>query len=224
VSESVLQAYRTHISSNYADFLERMDLACTVEEARGTIIRDSRGRSFIDFIAGYGVFNFGHNPSDVVRALCAELEAAPLWNRPFLQAPAARLAERLAALTGGALDRVLLCSTGAETVDSAIKLARLSTRRTEIVAAQGGFHGFTLGALSLCGIPIHARPYEPLLPDVTHVAFGDAQALAAAVSARTAAVVLEPVQAEIGAETPPAGYLAEARAICDAAGALLIVD
>jgi putrescine aminotransferase len=224
VSESVLQAYRAHISSNYADFLERMDLACTVEEARGTIIRDSRGRSFIDFIAGYGVFNFGHNPSDVVRALCAELEAAPLWNRPFLQAPTARLAERLAALTRGALDRVLLCSTGAEAVDSAIKLARLSTRRTEIVAARGAFHGFTLGALSLCGIPVHARPYEPLLPDVTHVAFGDAPALAAAVSARTAAVVLEPVQAEIGAETPPAGYLAEARSICDAAGALLVVD
>ena len=224
MSESVLQAYRAHISANYADFLERSDLACTVEEARGTTIRDSRGRSFLDFVAGYGIFNFGHNPPDVVRALCAELEGAPLWNRPFLQAPLARLAERLSGLTGGALDRVLLCSTGAEAMDSAIKLARLSTRRTEIVAAQGAFHGFTLGALSLCGIPVHARPYAPLLPDVTHVPFGDATALAAAVSGRTAAVVLEPVQAEIGAETPPARYLAEARAVCDAAGALLIVD
>ena len=76
MSESVLQAYRAHISANYADFLERSDLACTVEEARGTTIRDSRGRSFLDFVAGYGIFNFGHNPPDVVRALCAELEGA----------------------------------------------------------------------------------------------------------------------------------------------------
>ena len=224
MTESVLAAYRAHISANYADFLERVDLACTVAEARGTTIRDSRGRTFLDFVAGYGVFNFGHNPPEVVSALRQELDAAPLWNRPFLQAPLAALAERLTARTGGLLDRVLLCSSGAEAVDSAIKLARLSTRRSGIVSAHGAFHGFTLGALSLCGLPVHARPFEPLLPDVTHVPFGDPTALAAAVSRNTAAVVLEPVQAEIGAEAPPAGFLAEARAICDAAGALLVVD
>ena len=220
----LLGAYRNHISPNYADFLERLDLATTVTEARGAVVCDSRGRSFIDFVAGYGVFNFGHNPPEVLRALRDELDAAPLWNRPFLSEPLANLTEQLAVLTGGALDRVFVCSTGAEALDSAIKLARLTTRRTQIIAAEGAFHGFTLGALSLCGIPVHSRPYAPLLPDVTHVAYGDAAALAAAVSDRTAAVVLEPVQAEVGGEAPPEGYLREARAICSDAGALLVVD
>jgi putrescine aminotransferase len=100
----------------------------------------------------------------------------------------------------------------------------MTTRRTEIVAATGAFHGFTLGALALCGIPVHSRAYGPLLPDVKHVPFGDGAALAAAVSQRTAAVVLEPIQAEVGAETPPPGYLAEAQAICEQAGALLVID
>ena len=224
MSESLLGAYRDHISRNYADFLARLDLASTVKEARGATLIDARGRTFFDFVAGFGIFNFGHNPPDVVRALRDDLEAAPLWNRPFLSAPLAHLAGQLSALTSGALEHVFICSTGAEAVDSAIKLARLATRRTEVVAAQGAFHGFTLGALSLCGIPVHSRPYAPLLPDVTHVPYGDATALAAAVSSRTAAVVLEPVQAEIGAEAPPEGYLREARAVCDATGALLIVD
>lgn len=224
MSSALLDAYRAHLSANYADLLERLDLATTIEEARGAVLRDARGRTFIDFVAGYGVFNFGHNPPAVIRALRDELDAAPLWNRPFLQAPLARLSERLSALTDNALDKVLLCSTGAEAVDSAIKLARMTTRRTEIVAATGAFHGFTVGALALCGIPVHSRGFGPLLPDVTHVAFGDIAALAAAVSQRTAAVILEPVQAEIGAETPPANYLAEARSICDATGALLVID
>jgi len=224
VNEELLDAYRAHLSPNYADFLERLDLACTVDDARGIMLRDARGRSFIDFVSGYGIFNFGHNPPEIVRALRDELDAAPLWNRPFLQAPLARLASRLSALTAGELEKVLICSTGAEAVDSAIKLARLATRRTGIVAAQGSFHGFTLGALSLCGLPVHSRPFAPLLPDVTHVPFGDTAALAAAVSRSTAAVILEPVQAEIGAEVPPAGYLAAARAICDDAGALLVAD
>ena len=224
MSEALLQSYRSHLSANYAALLERLDLATTVAEARGAIIRDSRGRSFIDFVSGYGVFNFGHNPPEVIGALRRELDASPLWNRPFVQAPLARLAERLSALTEHVLDKVLPCSSGAEAVDSAVKLARMVTRRTEIVAAQGAFHGFTLGALSVSGIPVHSRAYAPLLPDVAHVPFGDAGALAARVSRKTAAVILEPIQAEVGAEDPPPGYLAEARAICDAADALLIVD
>ena len=224
MSSALLDAYRAHLSVNYADLLERLDLATAIEEAKGAVLRDARGRTFIDFVAGYGVFNFGHNPPAIVRALRDELDAAPLWNRPFLQAPLARLAERLSALTDHALEKVLLCSSGAEAVDSAIKLARMTTRRTEIVAATGAFHGFTVGALALCGIPVHSRAYGPLLPDVKHVPFGDGAALAAAVSQRTAAVILEPIQAEVGAETPPSGYLAEAQAICEQAGALLVID
>ena len=219
-----LESYRAHLSANYAEMLERLDLAVTAPDAHGATVRDSRGRSYTDLVAGYGVFNFGHNPPAVLDALSEELRGAPARGGPFLNAPLAELAERLAALAGGVLNRVFVCSTGAEAVDSALKLARLSTRRREIVAARGAFHGFTLGALSVSGVPAQTRLYEPLLPEVRHVPFGDADALAAAVTSETAAVILEPIQAEVGAETPPNGYLARARAICDASGAVLVVD
>src|SRR5687768_15257993 len=195
----VAEAYRSHLSANYADALELLDLHCTVVDARGVTIRDARGRSFLDFVSGYGVFNFGHNPPTVIDALREALGAAPLWNRPFLSASLAALARRLSGLTGDALSRVFVCSTGAEAIDTALKLARLSTRRTEIVAATGAFHGYSLGALSVCGVPFQARPFAPLLPGVRHVEYGDVDALARATSQQTAAVLLEPIQAEVGA-------------------------
>ena len=223
-SERLLEAYREYLNPNNATFLERVGLDSTVTEARGALIRDDRGREFVDFVAGYGVFNLGHNPPRIIEALRGELEKLPLWNRPFLSEPLAELAARLVALAPGDLNRVFVCSTGAEAVESAIKLARLATRRPEIVAAEGAYHGFTMGALSASGIPGQSRPFQPLLPGITHVPFGDADALAAAVSDKTAAVLLEPYQAEVGAATPPDGYLAAAREICDRAGALLMID
>jgi putrescine aminotransferase len=223
-SDELLKAYREHLNPNNADFLQRVGLDSTVAEAKGALVRDERGREFIDFLAGYGVFNLGHNPRRIVDALRDDLEKLPLWNRPFLSEPLANLATRLAALAPGDLNRVFMCSTGAEAVESAIKLARLATRRSGIVAAEGAFHGFTIGALSASGIPGQSRPFKPLLPGITHVPFGDVDALAEAVSSETAAVLLEPFQAEIGAATPPEGYLSAAREVCDRHGALLMID
>jgi putrescine aminotransferase len=119
---------------------------------------------------------------------------------------------------------VFICSTGAEAVESAIKLARFVTRRPEIVVAEGAFHGFTMGALSASGIPVQSRPYRPLLPGIRHVPFGDADALAGAIGDDTVAALLEPIQAEIGAVVPPDGYLANAREICGRTGTLLMID
>jgi putrescine aminotransferase len=222
--DDVLNAYREHLNPNNAAFLERVGLDCAVEEASGALIHDQRGREFIDFVAGYGIFNLGHNPPRVVAALKRELEGRPLWGRPFLNEPLAELAAKLAEISPGDLSRVFLCSTGAEAVESAIKLARLATRRDEIVAAKGAFHGFTMGALSASGIPGQSRPFKPLLPGFKHVPFGDAEALEGELSDNTAAVLLEPYQAEVGAATPPDGYLKNVRDICDRAGVLLIVD
>lgn len=224
MDQELVNKYRKYLNPNHADFLERLGLATTVEEAKGAVLRDRRGRSFIDFVAGYGIFNLGHNPPRLLEALRRELDSLPLWNRPFLNAPLAELAEKLASLAPSGLSRVFVCSTGAEAVDSAIKLARLSTRRVEIIAAEGAFHGFTLGALSVSGIPALSRPFRPLLPEVRHIPYGDAETLSKAVSKRTAAVLLEPIQAEIGAVTPPEGYLTAAREICDRSGALLLID
>jgi putrescine aminotransferase len=223
-SERLLDAYREYLNPNNAAFLERVGLDSTVAEAKDALIRDDRGREFVDFVAGYGVFNLGHNPPRILAALRNELDKLPLWNRPFLSEPLADLATRMVALAPGDLNRVFLCSSGAEAVESGLKLARLATRRSDIVAAEGAYHGFTLGALSASGIPGQSRPFQPLLPGITHVPFGDADALEAAVTEDTAAVLLEPYQAEIGAATPPEGYLRAAREICDRAGALLLID
>lgn len=222
--QEILSKYKEFLNPNYANWLERLGLAVTVDRAEGAMLWDSAGRSFIDFVAGYGIFGIGHNPPRLLQALHRELDACPLWNRPFLSGPLAELAERLADLTPRGLRRVFVCSSGAEAVESAIKLARLSTRREEIVSAKGGFHGFTLGALSVSGIPAQTRPFRPLLPGVRHVEYGDIDALKGAVTERTAAVLLEPIQAEIGAVTPPEGYLEAAREICDHADALLLID
>jgi len=222
--EELLEAYRTYLNPNYADFLEKLGLAHEIQEARGAAILDSQGKSYIDFVAGYGIFNFGHNPPSLINTLRKELASSPLWNRPFLSKPLVQLATRLVDLAPDGLDRVFVCSTGAEAIDSAIKLARLATRRSKIVAATGAFHGYTLGALSVCGIPGQRRPFEPLLADVEHVPFGDVDSLTRSVTQETAAVLLEPIEAEIGAETPAAGYLESAREICDMAGALLVID
>jgi len=224
MSQQILAAYKKYLNPNYAGFLERLGLDCTVEKAEGSLIRDSRGDEFIDFLAGYGIFNLGHNPPEIIAALRSEFDGLPMWNRPFLSEPLAQLASKLVEITPAELDRVFICSTGAEAVDSAVKLARLSTGRAEIIAAEGGFHGFTLGALSVSGIAQQSHPFKPLLPEVRHVPFGDAKALLDAVSDKTAAVLLEPVQAEIGAVSPPAGYLSAAREICDRSGALLLID
>ena len=223
-NERLLAAYEEYLNPNNAAFLKRLGLDSTVESASGAVIRDSRGREFVDLIAGYGVFNLGHNPERITRALRESLDGQPLWNRPFLSEPLATLAEKVVKTTPGDLSRVFFCSSGAEAVDSAIKLARLGGRRSEIVTVQGGFYGFTMGALSASGIPGQSRPFAPLVPGITHVSYGDVDALAAAVSEDTAAVLLEAVQAEVGAIDPPAGYLKAAREICDQSGALLMID
>lgn len=220
----LLELYRKHINSNYVDFLMRLDLAHTVQQSRDATIIDSKGRTYIDFTAGYGVFNLGHNPPSLVKALDREFKSNPLWGRPFLNEPLVHLVEKLINLTPIELDKAFICSTGAEAVDSAIKLARLATKRSKIVAATGSFHGFTIGALSVCGIPSQRRFFEPLLPDIEFVPFNDPKSLEKTVTQETAAVLLEPVQAEIGGEAPTENYLSSARQICDAAGALLIID
>ena len=220
----LLDVYKRHLNPNYADFAAQLGLATTIARAEGALLWDREGRSYIDFVAGYGVFNFGHNPPWLLDALHGELDQHPLWNRPFLSAPLAELAQALTRRVPRGLSRLFLCSSGAEAVESAIKLARLATRRQEIVSAEGSFHGFTLGALSVSGIPAQSRPFRPLLPQVRHVPYGDVEALSQAVTDQTAAVLLEPIQAEIGAATPPSGYLAAAREVCKSTGALLLVD
>ena len=122
------------------------------------------------------------------------------------------------------LECVFLCNSGSEAIDSAIKLARLHTRKSRIIAAEGSFHGYTYGALSATGIPKLRKFFGPLLPDVVHVPYGDSDALAKAMTAETAAILLEPIQHEAGIHVPPNDYLQTVRKLCTNNGILLIID
>ncbi|HXE73879.1 MAG TPA: aspartate aminotransferase family protein [Candidatus Nitrosotenuis sp.] len=219
-----LRLYREHLSPDLARLLKISGYGTLETEARGTTVCDHQGHEYLDFAGGYGVFSLGHCHPEVVEAVQQQLHRMPLSAKVFLNPLMARLAAELARLAPGRLQYSFFCSTGAEAVEGALKLARLATGRSGFVAAEGAFHGKTLGALSVSGRPLYRDPFAPLLPGVRHVPFGDPAALEQAVDSTTAAVILEPVQGEGGIHPAPPGYLALARRLCSERGALLIAD
>ena len=200
-------------------------LGVVVTRAAGSTVWDASGRAYLDLLAGMGVANVGHTHPEVVAAVRAQAERylhVLVYGELVLE-PQVRLAARLAELLPAPLDVVYFCSTGAEAIEGALKTARKLTRRPRFVAFEGGFHGDTFGALSVGGNPLYRRPFEPLLPEVTHLPFGDVGALAA-IDERTAAVVVEPIQAEGGVRIPDDDFLPAVRRRCDETGALLVLD
>ncbi|WP_116950566.1 acetylornithine transaminase [Jiangella endophytica] len=191
----------------------------------GCYVWDADGRRYLDLLGGLAVNSLGHAHPLLVSAVTAQLATLGHVSNFFATAPQIALAERLLALldvpAGGG--RVFFANSGAEANEAAFKIAR-RTGRPNVVAAEGGFHGRTMGALALTGKPAIRQPFEPLPAGVTFVPYGDAEALAAAVDGDTAAVFLEPVQGEGGVVPAPAGYLAAAREITERAGTLLVVD
>ena len=205
--------------------LYRFANAGTVEwEAEGALIRDAHGKEYLDCSGGPAVFNIGHRHPKVVAAVKAQLDRMPMSVRALPRHLEAQLASMLAEITPGDLQYTFFCNSGAEANEGALKLARLATGREEIVGTIGAFHGKTMGALSASGRETYKTPFKPLVPGFTHVPFGDLDAMARAVSARTAAVILEPIQGEGGVIIPPDAYLPGVRRICDRVGALLILD
>jgi putrescine aminotransferase len=192
--------------------------------SEGTHVHGDDGETYLD-CGGFGVFLLGHCHPRVVAAVRTQLERHPLSTRLLLNAQLAEAAEALAAAAPAGLDKVFLTGSGAEATEVGLKLARLAGK-TRVVAMQGGFHGKTLGAVSVTGRAQYRDPFAPLLPDVTFVPFDDPGALAAdlAVDGSRAAVVLEPVQAEGGVRVPAPGYLREVRRLCTAAGATMVLD
>ena len=191
-------------------------------EGRGAQVWDDHGNEYLDLLAGIAVNSLGHAHPAIVEAVGRQLATLGHVSNLAATAPAIELAERLLDLAGRP-GRVFFGNSGAEANEAAFKLSRL-TGRTVLVAAQGGFHGRTMGALALTGQPAKREPFEPLPTQVRHVPFGDTEALAAAVDGSVAAVVLEPIQGEAGVIPAPPGYLAAAQDAARAAGALFILD
>jgi acetylornithine aminotransferase len=197
-----------------------------LDHGAGVRVWDVDGREYLDLVAGIAVSSLGHAHPAVVEAVSTQVARLAHSSNLAIHEPGVRLAERLLELVGSD-GRVFFANSGAEAVECAVKLARLHGRasgRVEIVAANGGFHGRTLGALSITGNPAKREPFQPLPGPVTFVDYGDPAALRDAITRRTAAVVLEPTLGEGGVVPAPPGYLAAARAGCDETGALLIVD
>lgn len=200
-------------------------LGLEIVRAEGSFVYDAEGRQYLDLLSGMGVANVGHTHPAVVAALREQAGRylhAMVYGE-YVEEPQVRLAVRLAQLLPPQLSMTYFTSSGAEAIEGALKAARKFTGRKHLVAFDGAFHGDTFGALSIGGNRIYRAPFEPLLPEVTILPFGDVNALGA-IGADTAAVVIEPVQAEGGVRVPDVEFLRTLRWRCSEAGALLVFD
>jgi acetylornithine aminotransferase len=194
----------------------------TLVRGEGSNVWDADGNKYLDLVSGIAVNALGHAHPAIVEAVTAQIGLLGHTSNLYVNQPTVELAQALldvAGLTG----KVLFCNSGAEANEAALKMTRL-TGRTKVIACEGAFHGRTMGSLTLTGQAPKRAPFEPLVPGVTHIPYGDADALRSAVDGETAAVFLEPVIGEGGVIPAPDGYLQAARDITTAAGALLVLD
>lgn len=225
-----------HETADYVALDERWSthnyhpLPIVIAHAEGAWVTDVDGNRYLDFLAGYSALNFGHRHPALVAAATEQLGRVTLTSRAFHHDQLGLFCRELAELTG--TEMVLPMNSGAEAVESAIKVARkwayqvkgVPDGTADIVVAGSNFHGRTTTIVSFSTDPVARAGFGPFTPGFTVVKYGDADALAAAVTDRTAAVLVEPIQGEAGVLVPPPGYLREVRRICDSAGALFIAD
>lgn len=219
----VVDKYARHVNPQFIKLLGVLGYGRVFERALDVRVWDDQGREYLDFLAGFGAVNIGHNHPRLLRRLREFLDQQPM-NLVHVGpcAAAADLAEVLAGLARP-LEIALYSSGGGEAVESALKLARAATGRKEFVSCEGGFHGTGFGALSVMGDERMRKPFEPLLEGCQVVPFGDLKALEKRIK-RAAAVLIEPVQGEGGIRFAPPGYLKSVRELCRDSGALLIFD
>jgi acetylornithine aminotransferase len=192
-------------------------------KGKGLVVTDADGKQYLDFLGGIATNILGHAHPAIVKAVTKQVSILSHVSNFYVHPNAVELAEKLASMTGDKGAKVFFCQSGAEANEAALKLSR-RTGKVRIVAAQGAFHGRTMGALSLTGQPSKREPFLPLIKGVKHVPYGDIEAMRKAVSKKTAMVIVEPIMGEAGVIVPPTDYLQELRTLCDAKGALLVID
>jgi putrescine aminotransferase len=226
LADRVAQRYRRYINPVLIALSDDGGLVKTFVRAQGMRLWDSEGKSYLDFVAGYGAVNLGHNhPAVVVAVETALAGEAPGFSPAALNPYAAALAEELVSVCPQGLEICFFSNSGAEAVEAALKLARRATGRRGLLHCERSFHGKTLGALSVTGNPDYQRPFEPLVPGAKAIPFGDLDALERALASREfAAFIVEPIQGEGGIVVPPSNYLPVAQALCRKTGTLLVVD
>ena len=192
-------------------------------KGKGLVVTDADGKQYLDFLGGIATNVLGHAHPAIVKAVSKQINQLGHVSNFYAHPNALALAGKLISMTGDKTARVFFCQSGAEANEAALKLSR-RTGRNQVIAAQGAFHGRTMGALSMTGQPAKREPFLPLVKGVKHVAFGDIEAMRRAINKKTAMVILEPIMGEAGVIIPPADYLAAVRELCDKHGALLVID
>jgi acetylornithine/succinyldiaminopimelate/putrescine aminotransferase len=200
-------------------------LGLEIERAEGIYLYDVNGKSYIDFISGISVSNVGHRHPKVIAAIQAQLNKYMhlMVYGEYVQSPQVMLAQRIASLLPDSLNSVYFTNSGAEAIEAALKLAKRTTQRSELISFRNSYHGSTHGALSIMGSEFFKTSFRPLLPDTCLLDYNDITQLQL-ISNKTAAVVIEPVQAEAGIIVPDNNYLIALRKRCHETGTLLIMD
>ncbi len=234
ISEKTVENFAHHINAGFLEHRKSATLggefAFTEWEGEGSVIRDALGREFIDMLGGFGLYSYGLRHPKIVAAVKAQLDRSPQYSQEMLDPLRAQLGRVIAHLTPGAIQKGFFANSGTEAIEGALKLAKFYTGKKGIISMQRGFHGKTLGSLSVTGKAVFRQPLLPLLEGVRFVPYGCACAVekelaaAAAVGDGMAAVIVEPVQGEAGGIVPPADFLPRLREICTHYGVLLIVD
>jgi acetylornithine/N-succinyldiaminopimelate aminotransferase len=212
-----LKRWETSLQNNYGS------PSIALVQGKGIVVTDADGKSYLDFLGGIATNILGHAHPAIVKAVTKQISTLSHVSNFYAHPNSIALAEKLVALTGDKTAKVFFCQSGAEANEAALKLSR-RTGRVRIVAAQGAFHGRTMGALSLTGQPAKREPFLPLIKGVKHVPFGDIDAMRKAVTRKTAMVIIEPIMGEAGVIVPPNDYLFQLRQLCDQKGALLVID
>ena len=233
IAETV-DSYNTYVNRGFISYrksvTEAGQFAALEWSGEGAILRDLLGREYIDCLGGYGIFSAGINHPKIVKAVRDQMERMALNSQELLEPWRAALAKTLAEVTPGDLQNCFFINNGTDAIEGAIKLSRLYTKRNTFCSTLGGFHGKSMGSLSLMGKASFREPFLGGLQDVRFVPYGDATAFehecarADAVGTPFAGFVVEPVQGEAGGVVPPEDYLPRVREICTRYGVLLIAD
>ena len=216
-NKKMLNRWNSVVQNNYGT----PSIALT--KGKGIVVTDADGKIYLDFLGGIATSILGHAHPAIVKAVTKQVSTLSHVSNFYAHPNAITLAEKLVAMTGEKHAKVFFCQSGAEANEAAFKLSRRAGK-VRVVAAQGAFHGRTMGALSLTGQPSKREPFLPLVKGVKHVPYGDIEAMRKAVSKKTAMVIIEPIMGEAGVIVPPIDYLQQIRTICDDKGALLVID
>jgi len=216
-NKKMLNRWNSVVQNNYGT----PSIALT--KGKGIVVTDADGKVYLDFLGGIATSVLGHAHPAIVKAVTKQVSTLGHVSNFYAHPNAITLAEKLVAMTGEKNAKVFFCQSGAEANEAAFKLSR-RTGKVRVVAAQGAFHGRTMGALSLTGQPSKREPFLPLIKGIKHVPYGDIEAMRKAVTKKTAMVIIEPIMGEAGVIVPPADYLPQLRSLCDDKGALLVID